>query len=319
MRYNTTRKRLGIAAGLLAVAALTITGCSSESSVAPVGGSDDNASKQQQEMRALFKNAPVADDALITPGSTMAKIKDRGVLIVGEALDAPLLSQQNPLNPDEVTGFDAAMAKLLAIYILGEPKVKIVPPTSQTREALLQNGTVDVVFNTYTITKKRAQQVSFAGPYLSTGLAIATRADNTDIKSPEDLNGKTVIVGQNTPAVTKVPKIAPDAEIVSFSSDPAAIKALIQGRGDAYVQDYTLLVSAAANNDKIKVATQPFTSEPYGIGIKHGDTEFKKFINDWLRKLQKSGRWATVWENTLGTVTDAKAPEPPEIGSVPGS
>ena len=45
---------------------------------------------------------------------------------------------------------DADLAKLLAIYILGEPNVEIVPPASETREALLQNGTVDAQENPLT-------------------------------------------------------------------------------------------------------------------------------------------------------------------------
>lgn len=323
MRRHTARARIGAAVVLLAAVALTVSACSNDSAALPGGdesmGSTSANSPGQQNIDPLFANAPVADDSLITEGSTMAEIKERGVLIVGEALDAPLLSQQNPLNPEKVNGFDADMAKLLATYILGEPNVKIVPPSSQTREALLKNGTVDVVFNTYTITEKRAEQVSFAGPYFSSGLAIAVRSETNNIDGPEDLNGKTVIVGANTPAVTQVPKIAPDAEIISFASDQTAVKALLQGRGDAYVQDYILLASDAANTEGLKVVTQPFTTEPYGIGIQKGDTEFKQFINDWLRKIQASGEWAKAWERTLGTVTDTEAPTPPEIGSVPGS
>ena len=247
------------------------------------------------------------------------KIKKRGKLIVAEALDAPLLSQQDPTDPSQVNGFDAELAKLLATYIIGKPNVEIVPPASETREAMLQNDTVDVVFNTYTITEERAKQVDFAGPYFESGLAVAVKSDNKDIKSYKDLDGKNVIVGANTPAVTEVPKIASKATVTAFGTDPAAVQALIQGRGDAYVQDYTLLASDAASEKQIKVVGQPFTKEPYGIGLKHGDDDFKKFVNDWLKTIQKGGQWGKAWKTTLGTVTDSEIPTPPEIGSVPGS
>jgi glutamate transport system substrate-binding protein len=249
----------------------------------------------------------------------MAAIKKRGKLIVAEALDAPLLLQQDPSNPDSVTGFDADLAKLLAIYILGKPNVEIVPPASETREALLANGTVDVVFNTYTITTQRAAQVDFAGPYFESGLAVAVKSDNTDIKSIDDLGGKTVIVGANTPAVTTVPEKQPTAKIVSFGTDPEAVLALTQGRGDAYVQDQTLLASDALTNKAMKVVGQPFTKEAYGIGLKLGDSDFKKFINNWLVKIQKNGTWGKVWKASLGTVVQSDIPTPPAIGSVPGS
>lgn len=293
--------------------AVMLTGCGSggESAVPPAGGATSSPD--------LLKDAPVADAAAILPGSTMERIKKRGKLIVAEALDAPLLSQQNPTNPDEVTGFDADLAKLLAVYILGKPEVEIVPPATETREALLANGTVDVVFNTYTITTERAEQVSFAGPYFESGLAVAVKKGNTDIKGIDDLGGKTVIVGANTPAVTEVPKRQPTANVISFGTDPQAVTALLQGRGDAYVQDLTLLASNAKANPQLVVVGNPFTTEPYGIGLKHGDDDFKKFVNDWLTKIQDGGQWAQAWQNSLGTVVESDPPAPPAIGSVPGS
>ncbi|WP_029144417.1 glutamate ABC transporter substrate-binding protein [Microbacterium luticocti] len=307
-----TKPALAVAA--LAVVTMGVAACASNASLPPEDGSTNAA-----DQNPVFADAPVAGADLIVPGSTMERIKKRGKLIVAEALDAPLLSQQDPTNPDQVEGFDADLAKLLAIYILGKPSVEIVPPASETREAMLQNGTVDVVFNTYTITPERAEQVSFAGPYFESGLAVAVKSDNNDITSEKDLDGKTVIVGANTPAVTEVPKVAPSATVVSFATDPAAVQALIQGRGDAYVQDYTLLASDAASEKQIKVVGAPFTTEPYGIGLKHGDDDFKSFINDWLLKIQDGGQWGQAWKTTLGTVTDSDIPTPPKIGSVPGS
>jgi glutamate transport system substrate-binding protein len=310
---RSIRRKATVAGILLATVALAVSACSSTTSLPGSGSSSSSGAD------SVFSGAPVAKADLIIPGSTMEAIKKRGKLVVAEALDAPLLSQQDPTNPDQVNGFDADLAKLLAIYILGKPNVEIVPPASETREAMLQNGTVDVVFNTYTITPERATQIDFAGPYFESGLAVAVKSDNTSIKSVKDLDGKNVIVGANTPAVTEVPKVAPTAKVTAFGTDPAAVQALIQGRGDAYVQDYTLLASDAASEKQIKVVGEPFTKEPYGIGLKHGDSDFKSFINDWLKTVQKGGQWGKAWKTTLGTVTDSAIPTPPEIGSVPGS
>jgi len=310
---RSIRRKSAVAGVLLAAVTLAVTACSGNTAL-PGSGSSSTASGD-----SVLAGAPVAKADLILSGSTMEKIKKRGKLIVAEALDAPLLSQQDPTDPEKVNGFDAELAKLLAIYIIGKPNVEIVPPASETREAMLQNDTVDVVFNTYTITEERAKQVAFAGPYFESGLAVAVKSDNKDIKSEKDLDGKNVIVGANTPAVTEVPKIAPKATVTAFGTDPAAVQALIQGRGDAYVQDYTLLASDAASEKQIKVVGQPFTKEPYGIGLKHGDDDFKKFVNEWLKTIQKDGQWGKAWKTTLGTVTDSDIPTPPEIGSVPGS
>lgn len=318
---SSPRRKLPILGALVTAFLLTATACTGSGGSENVPGAPaetdpmTSTSGSAPAGDSVFDDAPVAADDLITPGSTMAEIKERGKLIVGEALDAPLLSQQDPTNPDEVSGFDADLAKLLAIYIMGEPNVEIVPPASETREALIQNGTVDVVFNTYTITEERAEQVAFAGPYFDSGLAVAVKSDNTDIKGIDDLGGKTVIVGSNTPAVTAVPEKQPTAKLIDFATDPQAIQALLQGRGDAYVQDYTLLASGALANDDMKVVGQPFTSELYGIGLAKDDAEFKKFINDWLVEIQEGGQWGEVWQSTLGTVVDSDIPTPPAIDS----
>ncbi|WP_248579860.1 glutamate ABC transporter substrate-binding protein [Nocardioides sp. InS609-2] len=304
-------RRLGAALGAATAVSLALAGC----------GSDNEADSSAGELSGIFADAPVADDAAIGEGTTMAAIKERGELVVAAALDAPLLSQQDPTNPDDVEGFDITLAKLLATYILGEPNVKIVPPASETREALLQNGTVDVVFNTYTITEERAEQISFAGPYFMSGLAVAVAvpAGEEDITGIDDLDGRKVIVGANTPAVEAVPEHATGAELVTFATDPQAVQALLQGRGDAYVQDYLLLATNAASNSDLKVAGEPFTEEPYGIGLPPDDADFKAFVNDWLLEIQEGGQWAQAFEDSIGTAVGSAAPTPPAIGSVPGS
>jgi glutamate transport system substrate-binding protein len=293
-----------------AVSLLALTACGESSSPAVPG-----ATSPQSDVLA---KAPVATAAEILPGSTMEKIKQRGELLVGGSLDAPLLSQQNPAT-GEVEGFDAQMGKALAKYILGEPKVKIVNSASETREALLANGTVDVVFQTYTITEERAKQVAFAGPYYTSGLTIAVKKGTTGISKPEDLNGKKVLAGANTPAIPAIKKLAPQAEIITFGSDPECIQALKQDRGVAYVQDETILIADAKKDPSIEIVTKPFTVDPYGIGLKHGDDQMKTFVNDWLKKMQDAGVWQEIWKTSIGTVVAGEAPAPPQIGSVPGS
>ncbi|WP_248962689.1 glutamate ABC transporter substrate-binding protein [Sphaerisporangium perillae] len=319
LRGNTPALSRTRRAALTVVTALSLAGvaaCSGSggSAAVPPGPAGDSGGKSAD----AFASAPVAAASEIPAGSTMDKIKKRGELIVGGSLDAPLLSQQNPVT-GQVEGFDADLGKLLAKYIIGEPKVKIVNSASETREALLSNGTVDVVFQTYTITPERAQQVAFAGPYYTSGLAVAVKKGTTGITKPEDLDGKTVIAGANTPAIPAIKKVAPNAKIVTFGSDPECVQALKQDRGVAYVQDQSLLVADGKTDPELQVVGEPFTTDPYGIGLKHGDDQMKKFVNDWLKKIQDAGLWQQAWKNSIGTVVQGEAPAPPAIGSVPGS
>ena len=77
--------------------------------------------------------------------------------------------------------------------------------------------------------------------------------------------------------------------------------------------------SAASRNPAIKVVGQPFTQEPYGIGLPLDDPSAKQFVNDWLQKIYADGSWTKLWQATVGQVVQGDPPTPPTLGSVPGS
>lgn len=295
----------------LAAALLTIAACTGDGGNAGVSG--DVSSGQ-----GVIGEAPVASEADLAASPTAQAIRSRGTLIIGGDENLPLLSQRNPIT-GSTDGFDATLGKMLAKYIIGRPNVNIVTTTPETREAMLKTGTVDTVIRIYTITAERAQRVAFAGPYLLSGQAIATLKGATGIGDPADLNGKTVLAVAGTTSVTALQQRAPGAKITTFGTAEECVQALEQGKGDAYVHDLTVLAGEAQLDAKLQISGQPFTSEPYGIGLKLGDESFKRFVNDWLRKIEAAGLWQRAWQETLGTVVTGTAPTPPQIGSVPGS
>ena len=122
---------------------------------------------------------------------------------------------------------------MLAHYITGQAgdtTVELVATTVDTRETLIQNGTVDAVFATYTITPARAKKVAFAGPYYNSGAAIMVKADDDSIKTVDDLNGKTVATEANSTAVLALQKFAPQATPLLFQEDAQCVAAVQQGR-----------------------------------------------------------------------------------------
>ena len=293
--------------GLLTVT-LLISSCTGSEGTTAV----EQASQAKQD---LIARAPVAGEEALASSPVAQAIRERGVLLNGTEVGMPLLSQRNPAT-GQVTGFDATIAKMLAKYLTGEPNVKHVTATGQTRESLLQVGTVDVVVHAYTMTKKRAKKISFAGPYMVSGAAIATLKSTEGIASPADLAGKTVCAINGSTHIEAIEKQAPQAEIETVKTAPECVQALESGKADAYVHDLAILAGAAALNNKIKLIGEPFTEEPYGIGIPNGQQAFKKLINDWLAKIEQRGLWKKAWERSVGTVA-GETPEPPKIGTPP--
>ena len=198
---------------------------------------------RRQAFDKLVNDGPKADDDAIAASTWATAVKDAGVFTIGGVQTSTLFSLLNEKD-GQTRGFDAGIAQLLSNYILGENKVEITQVTSDTRESVLQNGQVDAVFATYTITDERKKLVSFAGPYYYTQQAILVLADNDDIKSVDDLADKNVAVqsGSNGPAILE--EFAPKASQQEFKTDEEARQALQQGRVDAYVIDNNMQQSA---------------------------------------------------------------------------
>jgi len=308
------------AAGTSAGSSSAGSGSPSASSSGGVGMTTGGGTGEidQEVYDGVINGGPVADAATVSANAWAAAIKARGVLNTGGSDSGPLFSLLDPVT-GKLTGFDAGLAQLLARYIIGAPEIKLTVTTVDTRETLIQNATVDTVIATYTINEARAQKIAFAGPYFISGSAIMVHKDTTDITKLEDLAGKTVAVQQGSTQETALPGLVPTVQLVPFAADAECQAAVTQGRTDAYVVDQSILISDAVTNDEVKVVGEPFTVDPYGIGVTRDDPAAKQFVNDWLTKIYADGTWAKLWKATIGTVVEGDAPTPPAIGSVPGT
>jgi glutamate transport system substrate-binding protein len=315
------RRRAAAAAGAALALAGVLTACGgggSSSLPAAPGGKSGAGKPSAYTQDQVVAAAPVAPASAITAGSWMDKVKKRGTLLVGGTDSSAMFSQRDPAS-GKLQGFDAGLEQMLAKYIIGKPSTKLSLVTVDTRETLLQNGTVDTVFATYTITPQRAQKVDFAGPYYESGDSILVKASNKAITKPADLNGRTVATEGNSTAALDLKKFAPKAKTLLFQEDGECVAAVKQGRADAYVLDQGILLGDAVSDPQLKVVGQPFTQEPYGIGLPKSDPEAKAFVDAWLKTIYADGEWAKLWKATIGTKIAGSPPAPPTIGSADGS
>ncbi|MDX6363929.1 MAG: glutamate transport system substrate-binding protein, partial [Streptomyces sp.] len=88
---------------------------------------------------------------------------------------------------------------------------------------------------------------------------------------------------------------------------------------DAVTTDDAILIGYAAKvPDELKVVGKPFSQEPYGIGVPHGDTALRFALDDALEAREKNGDWKKAYEATLG-LSGVPAPTPPAIDRYPAS
>jgi glutamate transport system substrate-binding protein len=264
---------------------------------------------------ALVAGGIVADDADIAASEWATAVKEAGVLRVGGTQTSFLFSQLDETD-NGLRGFDAGLYQLLARYILGdETKFELTQVDSSTRESVLQSDQVDAVFATYSITPARQEVISFAGPYYTSKQAVLVKAGNTDVTGVDSLAGKTVATQAGSTGPDILAEYAPDAVVQEFENDIEARTALEQGRVDAYVTDYTLLLNAIVKNPSVyEIAGDVFGPEDnYGIGLPL-DSDGVAFVNDFLKKIEENGTWEQLWKISLGDRTGiTTVPEAPAI------
>ena len=299
------------AAGSEPAAASSEAAAASETPAEPVAVAID-----KDAFDALLASGPVADDAAIEANSWAKAVKEAGVLRVGGTRTSFLFSQLDETDGG-VRGFDAGLYQLLARYILGdETKYELTQVDSSTRESVLQSNQVDAVFATYSITPSRQDVISFAGPYYTSRQAVLVKAGNTEVTGVDSLAGKTVATQSGSTGPDILAEFAPEAVVQEFANDQEARLALEQGRVDAYVTDYTLLLNAIVKNPgTYEIAGDTFGPEDnYGIGLPL-DSDGVAFVNEFLKTVEENGTWAELWQISLGDRTGIDtAPEAPAIG-----
>lgn len=249
-------------------------------------------------LSALLATALTA--AAQTQQGTLAKIKERGKLLAGVKLDTPPFGFLDDKN--EPVGFDIDLVRKIAARI-GVP-VELVKVTSATRIPLLVSGNVDLVAASMTHTRERDKTIDFSITYYTGGqsLMVPKASEITGIK---DLGGKQVAVQQGTTLEKNIAAVAPTAKIVAFRDYTAAWLALAQGRVDAFTGSLNVLQGFLKDNPNFKTVGDLFSAEPFGVGIRQGDSELRDEINFAIQELWTSGEYATLyrkWFNAEPTI-----------------
>jgi len=286
------RKKLTLLTAGFATAALALTGCggSTAISTAPAGSGDTETDS------SLFE---VASDVTLEGSPTFDKMKEADKVIIGVKEDQHGLGFLDA-GTGERSGFDIEIARWIAASLgFSADKIDYKAIPSANRESAIVNGDVDYYVGTYSITDKRKDQVGFAGPYFVTGQGLLVEADNSDIKSEDDLAGKTVCSATGSTPIQNIKDNFPDTKTTEFDTYSQCVDALKDGQVDAVTTDQAILIGYAAQDpDALKVVGEPFSTEKYGVGIAKDDTALREFINTMFT--DGGDTWTKIYDATLG-------------------
>ena len=317
-------RRRAIVAAAAALPLVGLAACGSDTGDGPdLGGGAAGGDEEGSPFADVIASGPVAEDDAVSGSAWAAAIKEKDQLIRGGTVANQVFSLASTTG-GQPTGFDAGITQLLAKYILGEggeEKVEYIDTTVETRETLVENGTVDCVIATYSITPERLEVIDFAGPYYLSGTAIQVRTEDAEkIAGPDDLTGLKIVTQSNSTGVQAAEEFIPDYDaslVQTLPDNESCVAALKQGRADAYVLDQGVLLGNSAADEEVTVVGDPFVDDPYGIGLSKESEGAVDFVNTFLQELIDSGTWEALWTATIGEVVDGEAPEPPTPGDLP--
>lgn len=262
---------------------------------------------------ALTATACGSDDKDDSSGSGGGK-----KITIGIKIDQPGIGLKTP--DGKFTGFDVDVATYVAKELGYDAKnIEFKETKSADRETSIDRGDVKFIAASYSINDERLKKVDFAGPYLLAHQDILVRADDNSIKSAKDLNNKKLCsVTGSTSAQNIHDTLAPKAQLQEYGGYSECLTGLENKAVDALTTDDSILAGYAsqdANKGKFKLAGLKMTNENYGIGLKKGDADLKKKINDALTKMVSDGSWEKAVKANFGPANYKNEPAP-KIGNV---
>lgn len=271
-----------------ALISLGLSGCGSASKA-----TNSAASGETQEV-------PAESSAASKDGSSTL---DKDTLVVG--LDDTFAPMGFKDESGEIVGFDIDLAKAVGEK-LGK-KIEFQSIDWSMKEAELNAGNIDFIWNGYSIDDERKQQVDFGKPYLKNRQIIITLADS-DINTKADLQGKAVAAQTGSTAVTameKEPEVVEgfkDGKPVTYESNNDVLMDLEAGRVDAAVADEIIVryYISKKGEDKYKILEDDFGDEEYGVGMRKGDTTMVDAFNKAYDELKQEGKVAEISTKWFG-------------------
>ncbi len=207
----------------------------------------------------------------------------------------------------QVTGYTIALCRNIAEGLRKELKlphmqVQFLEVDTVTRFIALDQGKADLECSTSTNNAERRKIAAFTVPHFFAAVRMLVKKDS-GIRNWEDLRGKTVVVPRNTPMVklleqrSKIRSL--NVKIVEVAYNEEAFNSLEKGGADAFVMEDVLLrryLLSAPRAKNYAVVGDALSLEPYGIMMRKGDPEFKKFVDLQMVRMVRSGEIFRIYD-----------------------
>lgn len=235
----------------------------------------------------------------------LADIKSKGTLTCGTLGTSEPFSFPDP-QTREITGYDVDFCKAVA-KSLGV-KLDLKPIAVAARIPELQQGRVDVVIANLGWSAERAEQIAYSNQYFASQQKVAARKESGFAKV-QDLAGKRISATKGSSSEMAVRKALPTATTVTFQDPPSGFLAMQQGKVEGFVLSELSLVKFQQQSEAtspVVILEPSLMLEPWGIGMRKGETALIKHVNDLLDIMEKTGEATQIHDKWMGPATPYK-------------
>ena len=220
------------------------------------------------------------------------------VLKVGMELKYPPFETKD--ENGKPAGASVMLAEALGKYL--DMEIEIVETDYGSLIPALEQGTIDVIISSMTITPAREEVVDFSNPYTNSQLMMLVYKDSK-VQSPADLNDSEVIIASKTGTIGALwaAENAPKAQIRNIDEEASAVLEVAQGKADVFIYDpISIIRHHESYPDTTRAVLEPLpNTKGWGIALRKGEDELKEKLNAFIDLAKTDGTYDDIREKYL--------------------
>lgn len=226
----------------------------------------------------------------------LTKIQEAGVLIIGtEGTYSPNTYHD---ENDNLVGFDVEVGQKIAEHL--GVKAEFFEAEWDSLFAAMDSGRIDTVINEVEYKPERAEKYDLSDPYTYIHGALLVAADNNDITTFEDLNGKRA--AQNLTSSWGEMAESYGATLVSVDAVTQTMDLITSGRADATLNAETAFADYMNKHPEkaVKIVAYTDSTSSSLVPVKKGEERLLKAINDAIQEMKENGELKALSEKYFG-------------------
>ncbi len=231
--------------------------------------------------------------------TSLTKVIDNGQLILG--LDASFPPMGFRDENDKIVGFDIDLASEVCSRL--NIKLKLQPINWDAKEAELNSGNIDCIWNGMSINDSRKKQMNLSEPYMKNEMVLVVLKDSK-FKSQADLKNKVIAV-QNGSTAQEILKdsdfVKTVKEVQPKKDNQKAFHELEMKTVDAVFVDSVVANYYISSQKKdYRILDEGMAPEEYAIGFRKNDQKLRDKVQKTLSEMKADGKVAEISNKWFG-------------------